>query len=282
VPQPVWQQPAQAWPTQPPEANPQPYITPTQPGGGYQSWPNAMPQPAQPPPPQGRQLSWPPVAPNWPPTQWAPQPGPLPQAAPLGALHTMALDELGSVEAQIKKRRRRRRYLAAMILCFAMVAGSAAAFFMLVPLGEETGKVTIISVPEGASVVFDGKPIEKPTPVEIAVPDTKATHSVEVALANYRPYKSPIAFEGQTSLRVLAVLTPIFGTLEITSSPPDADVYLEGTHHGRTPLTIQNLSPTADVNIELRRLKCDPVRQVVKWDGRTHVPVNIRMRCRTR
>jgi len=160
-----------------------------------------------------------------------------------------------------------------MILLLAMVLGSGAALVFLVPFGEEGGLVNVISVPEGASVIFDGRTVAKPTPVEIAVPDTKSAHSVEVNLPGYQVYKTPLTFgEGESRLRVLAVLTPIFGTLVIQSIPSNADVYIDGTHRGKTqpgaPLRIENLTPTADINLEIRKARYRPHSETLKWEGR--------------
>jgi serine/threonine-protein kinase len=259
-------QPAQSWP----HPQPQGQVAST-------SWPYQQPQaPAQPqgwPPAQG--ATWPPVQPGqgWPQQAQVGWPQTPPAAQGFGGLETAALDGVSGMDAQLRRRRRRRRLMIAMILVFAMAIGSAAALLMLVPFGEEGGIVNVISVPEGASVVFDGRTVPRPTPVEIAVPDTKTAHTVEVNLAGYRAYKTPLSFgEGETRLRVLAVLTPIFGTLVIQSNPSNADVYIDGTHRGKTqpgaPLRIENLSPTADVNLEIRKPRFRPYTAVLKWEGR--------------
>jgi hypothetical protein len=255
-----------SWPPIAPAAPPQPLA--------QTSWPYAQ-APAQLPPsgwpPQ--QTGWPPAGPQgWPPQQQAwPQTTPVPQS--FANLETAALDGISGIDGQLRRRRRRRGLVIAMILVLAMALGSGVALILLFPFGEEGGVVNVISVPEGASVIFDGRTIAKATPVEIPVADTKSQHSVEVNLQGYRVYKTPLGFgEGESRLRVLAVLTPIFGTLVIQSSPSNADVYIDGTHRGKTqpgnPLRIENLTPTAEINLELRKARYRPHTETLKWEGR--------------
>jgi hypothetical protein len=174
-------------------------------------------------------------------------------------------------EAQAAARRRRGWQRGAVIAgSLAVLLGGAAAVVLFLIPAEEGGKVNVISVPEGASVIFDGQRLPQPAPVVVAVSDLTRPHSVEVQLRNYRPYQRTVTFaEGETSLQVLAVLTPIFGRLEVRSTPAEADVYVDNTHRGRTPLVVDSLTPAGEVTVELRRRGYKPVTQVLRWEGRT-------------
>jgi hypothetical protein len=105
----------------------------------------------------------------------------------------------------------------------------------------------------------------------ISVPDTRRNYTLEVKRTSYKPYKHSLTFtEGETSISVLAVLTPIFGQLTVRTQPAGADIYIDGEHRGKSPVIINNLTPTTDVTLEIRKRGYKPATHVVKWEGQTY------------
>jgi hypothetical protein len=220
--------------------------------------------------------NWPP-APNWPPADAARPSSPAP-AQQLAYLETM---EASQALRGVRRQRRRRLVAVALVALTLLVGSGLIGLFLLLPGGgsDDEGMVSVISVPEGAAVMFDGKTVSKATPVEIPVPDVKLPHTVEVQLKNYKPFKRNVMFtEGEGRIQVLAVLTPIFGKLDLRSTPPEADIYIDNTHRGRTPATIDNLIPTGDINLELRKRGFRPVTEVIKWEGQTYLTREITLK----
>jgi hypothetical protein len=114
--------------------------------------------------------------------------------------------------------------------------------------------------------------MDKPAPVVIPVTDLQRPHIVEVRLANYQIWRRQITLtEEDTHVRVLAVLTPIYGKLEVRSLPVGADVYVTGEHRGKTPITISNLLPTEDIKLELRKKGFRPATRILKWEGQNYL-----------
>jgi hypothetical protein len=177
------------------------------------------------------------------------------------------------LEAEAQRHKRRRRTLFAVVTVVALMgAVGTGAFFLLVGSGDEEGMVTITSYPGGASVLFDGKLLPKPTPVVVAVPDVKHEHTLELRLQNYEPYRYSFSFSpGEPRIQVPAALTPILGKLEVRSDPPEADVYVDGTHQGRTPVTVDKLTPTGEINVELRKRGYKPATKTLRWEGKRHL-----------
>ena len=226
----------------------------------------------------------PPPAANWPPNATHPVPAPesdawarpgadgWPAPAPADLSAFGPTTDLAAEEhrvAEMRRKRWRNRGLAAMFLAV-LLGGAGAVVFFLTPSVEEGGKVNVISVPEGASVIFDGKLLDKVAPLVIPVSDVTRQHTLEVHMRNYKPYKRVLTFaDGETSQQEVAVLTPIFGRLEVRSTPSDADVFINNMHRGRTPLVIENLTPGGQLMLELRRRGFKPVTEVLRWEDRT-------------
>ena len=165
----------------------------------------------------------------------------------------------------------------ALIVVGAILAGIAAIVLVgLQPAEEETGFLEIVSVPEGAKVTFASGALDKPTPVTIPVKDLKAEHKVAVNLAGYQPWTEKVSFpKGYTRLRVLAVLTPVYGKVLIRSLPSSATIYIKGESYGRTPATVENLSTQEDLTIELKLKGYRSATHTARWEDESYLEVEI-------
>ncbi|HTA17702.1 MAG TPA: serine/threonine-protein kinase, partial [Polyangia bacterium] len=142
-----------------------------------------------------------------------------------------------------------------------LIAGAAlalAAAFFFVRKNERVAaraELTIESTPPGAHVVFDGRPIAAPAPTTIAVgePRVGQTHRLELRLPGYRDWiVDGIDLKHGDHAFYRAALEAPATRLLVTTTPPGAEVAVDGRVVGRTPLG--NVSLAADGHQHALRL----------------------------
>ena len=99
----------------------------------------------------------------------------------------------------------------------------------------------IISVPEGASVRVDGRPLAEATPV--VLPDVVAgrTYRVELTHPGYEPNTADLKAEKGANRRVF-LLNPIRVRLRIQTEPAGGQVWVDNVLRGSAPLEIPGLA----------------------------------------
>ncbi len=143
--------------------------------------------------------------------------------------------------------------LAAGVL--ALIAGGIAALAYYSPNTVEPGaaaatpvvsigSVTINSQPAGAEVTVDGV-VRGATPVKLSL--SAGDHQLQVRSAD-TVRELPLTVEADTSSThyiefAAAEAAPSTGRLEVASDPSGADVRLDGVLAGKTPLTLQTVTP---------------------------------------
>ncbi len=110
------------------------------------------------------------------------------------------------------------------------------------PLPVEPVKVTLVTVPGRATLEIDG--VSRGLsggPFDLA----PGTHTIKISKPGFREFKTTLAIEASGSRSLtkdyrLVPLPPATGTLEITSEPPEADVFVGSAEKasGKTPLTL--------------------------------------------
>ena len=113
------------------------------------------------------------------------------------------------------------------------------------------GLLDVISPPvEGAEVRIDGKVVGR-TPLA-AFEIEAGTHELQVLADRYLPHKETIEIKGMGQRRSLTIdLLPGWGSLQISSEPQDAEVWLDGKVMGKTPLRLEPMA--GEYRIELRK-----------------------------
>lgn len=114
------------------------------------------------------------------------------------------------------------------------------------------GSINFTSVPDGAEIIVGGSPTGKTTPNTVTG-KAIGTYSFILRLIGYNDVIGQIDVVGGITSYVYAVMVPISpltGSLSISSSPQGADIYLGGVQQLdvnnqplKTPATIQNLAP---------------------------------------
>ncbi len=106
-------------------------------------------------------------------------------------------------------------------------------------LYQNWGTLRVSSIPSQASIYINGE-YRGETPLTLEV--EAGTYAIRISKADYHDYITTVTVESREIKTINAELTPAFGYLTIESSPSGAEVYVDGSYKGTTPITLE-LSP---------------------------------------
>ncbi len=107
---------------------------------------------------------------------------------------------------------------------------------LAVKLEPRWAPIAFSSEPSGATVRVGGKDVGS-TPVTANI--LEGGHAYEVILAGHKPYRSRFVVKaGEAKSLPLVSLSPADGNLVLTSEPSGANVTVDGTYRGQTPLDV--------------------------------------------
>jgi hypothetical protein len=130
---------------------------------------------------------------------------------------------------------------------------------VLVP-GVSYGVLKVESEVSGVQVTLDGN--ESMIVPATFSPVATGYHTVASLVPGYLPYHEQVLVLETGTTTLQANLTPIVeaGTLEVTSSPPGADLYVNGAYLGKTPFASPGVAAgTYDIRLDLEGY--------VEWTG---------------
>ncbi len=128
------------------------------------------------------------------------------------------------------------------------------------------GRVIILSTPPGADVTIDGK-IKGVTPFETDLPF--GTHQVLLTHPEFEAWEEEIHIRDEGPYEITASLGTSQAVLDVSSRPPGARVFLDGTYAGTTPLRKETPPGEHEVRVLLEGFK--PWEQRVSAvKGRSH------------
>jgi len=146
----------------------------------------------------------------------------------------------------------------------ALALGVMAAVFLCSQYSARSSRAAcalrIISEPQGVQVFMDGKFVATtPATVEQVA---RGQHLFRFEKHGYEPLRESIAVTGrdQTIRQTLSLIAK--AGLEVTSEPPGASVLIDGQYAGRTPLSLQNLTP-GEHNVVVEKSGTDPWQESV-------------------
>lgn len=134
--------------------------------------------------------------------------------------------------------------IAAGILVAILVASGV----VLVVARSDPASLEIISVPEGAEVVLDGRRVPGVTPLSIRDVEVGRPYRVRLTYPGYEPHEAEITTREGPNRRVF-LLDPIRVTMRIETSPPGAQVWVDNMLRGHAPLTIPGLAAGQTVHL---------------------------------
>jgi hypothetical protein len=123
-------------------------------------------------------------------------------------------------------------------------------FASLTPSAPSTGSIYAVSTPQGASVYVDGVNYG-PAP-QIAAGLTPGYHQVRLSLQGFQDWTGQVLVSAGTTTTVSQTLyalptssptfTPGTGTLQVSSSPSGAQLFLDNVYMGVTPITLTQVT----------------------------------------
>lgn len=120
---------------------------------------------------------------------------------------------------------------------------ASAIFYVVSEPSQVLGRLVVESKPSGASIFIDGRFLGyTPYTGDVSV----GSHSIRLELSGYQPYETTVNITPTKPNKISVTLKPIpyyQGALYITSSPSNAEVYINGERKGRTPIKIDKLKP---------------------------------------
>ncbi len=158
-----------------------------------------------------------------------------------------------STRRRVWLRRRTRRALLALGLIAAGAAAGGLGWRAFGPARAASGPATLVltTIPPGATLIVDGKPLEEPCP---AVAQVQAgAHEIAAQLAHYHPAAIKRTVGAAVSEVVRMVLERDTYKMELSSDPPGAQVQLDGYLLGVTPMQVE-LDPLDPHTLRLERL----------------------------
>ena len=138
---------------------------------------------------------------------------------------------------------------------------------LVFPLEKETAPVLIASVPDSATVEFQGKNLGS-TPIVIpALPH--GNYTAEVVRYGFNRQTVSWTVDSSTPQLVKVDLTSNLGTLVVTSNPKNAEVVVDGQVKGRTPL--KESVEEGNHTVEIRRNGYISVQRTISVKSRETV-----------
>ena len=126
----------------------------------------------------------------------------------------------------------------------------------------------ITSTPPEARIEFNGVDLDASTPYLVDNIQPLVTHVVRVTLPNHIPEKRTNIFVQPGSTETIHFnLKQRPGRLIISSSPPEAEIFIKGELRGLTPTTIDNLARTdnAFLQVTLKRQDFEDATITLQW-----------------
>jgi sugar lactone lactonase YvrE len=142
-------------------------------------------------------------------------------------------------------------------------------------LEQRSFAVDISSNPAGARVYVGGT-LRGATPLkglDLSVGD----HPIRIAKDRYAPYEGRLAVKpGKEPIPFNFDLTPLFGTLKVTTVPAGASVYLQGRQIGRTPLELPDVPVGRhDLRIERDKYKPAAIQALIEGDETNSIDLTL-------
>ena len=144
----------------------------------------------------------------------------------------------------------------------------------LVVLGPQTtalaedamGTLNVSTATRGATITLDGKevgvvPLPEPLPVEAG------SHVVKVSKPGYTVFLDVVKIKPGENKNLLVDLIAVSGILKVSSSVPQARVYVDGKYVGRTPTNVELNPGPHPLNVSYRAY-ADVIRRFEAKAGR--------------
>ncbi len=134
-----------------------------------------------------------------------------------------------------------------------------------VPLAANFASVTINSL-DGAEISINGNRAGVGTVTQNLA---EGIYDVQASKAHHRDATRQIEVEANKPLSILLKPTPIYGSIDVMTTPIGADITIDGKSYGQSPLTIEQILE-GDYNVVLSMAGCTTITQrVTVVEGKT-------------
>ena len=209
-----------------------------------------------------------------------------PGAPPLSTANQLAALEIDDIPESFKlahqaSKRRKRAVTGVVILCVCVLLGVGLG--MLVFRGEpeapKTKTIEVVSIPAGATVTIDGREVEGKTPLSHSGVAVGTSYLIGVTYPGHKPWSSEteVSTQGGTTVKVIARLEAQLVKLKLSSEPSGAQVLLNGSPVGQTPLELDELDPRTTKYVELRLRGYRPIREDLEWGDDTEKTLSFKL-----
>ncbi len=197
------------------------------------------------------------------------------------SLQMMQLD-VDELPAHYRIDNKRPKTVLVVLAGIAAISLAAFATFFIVKSTRKApavqGSVRVDSVPAGAAVSVDGKVLPNITPLTINNLPAGTSHDLVLTLVRHKQYTTKIEVpKAGGVIPVTAIMTPITGTLRVTSIPAGAELYINGQFRNRTPCTISDVDMEGVKQIELRLKEYTPQKVPLNWLEKSELDVEVKM-----
>jgi len=127
-----------------------------------------------------------------------------------------------------------KKFIVIIIICILLIAAVLTAVYFCM------GTLNLTSTPSGASVYIDENFVGV-TPL-IVNNLMIGTHVVRLEKSDYHIWTGKITINSKSTTTQSITMTPLTGSLYISSNSGSAAVYVDGTYKGTTPLSLSNLN----------------------------------------
>jgi hypothetical protein len=124
---------------------------------------------------------------------------------------------------------------------------------------ESAGSLVIEGAPDGAEILIDEVAVG--TAPLGAIPVEPGSHTVRVRMPGYTEHTDIVEVRAGRPTSIAVELLALSHVLSVTSEPPSAHVYVDGTFMGETPVEFDLLEGTHSVRISLRGYE-EAIREV--------------------
>ncbi|MBN1282313.1 MAG: serine/threonine protein kinase [Proteobacteria bacterium] len=127
-----------------------------------------------------------------------------------------------------------------------------------------TGSVRVVSTPEGALILRDGESTGLTTPAVVGDLAVDKNYRFRVEKEEYSPAEMEVAITGPEEKTITLMLAPSAGTLNISTEPSGASIFIDGKQSAMTtPAALENLPLNTDIRVVLSKPEFEDFEQVV-------------------
>lgn len=112
---------------------------------------------------------------------------------------------------------------------------------LMIDMNSDSARLTVLSKPEGASVIVDG--LNRGVTPCVVDREPAGKKKIILSLDNYSSFENTVTLRAGDDRKIDVVLNPIPASLSIVGGPTGAKVYVNDQLRGQVPLSIGSIAP---------------------------------------